>query len=92
LVGLESPGQLDTKGTPGIPDMSAKDTPDMSAKGKPDSWDMTGNRDRLGTVVYKQRDWRTPEKFFLQMCWNRLYKLKIMIIKLMRFVIISYFT
>jgi hypothetical protein len=97
LVGLESPGQLDTKGTPGIPDMSvkdtpdmsakdtpdmsAKDTPDMSAKGKPDSWDMTGNRDRLGTVVSKQRDWRTPEKFFLQMCWNRLYKLNMMSIK-----------
>jgi hypothetical protein len=45
----------------------------MSAKGTPDSWDMTGNRDRLDTVVSKQRDWRTPEKFFLQMRWNRLY-------------------
>jgi hypothetical protein len=49
----------------------------MLAKGTPDSWDMTGNRDRPDTVASKQRDWRTPEKFFLQMRWNRLYKLKI---------------
>jgi hypothetical protein len=65
----------------------------MSAMGTPDSWDMTGNRDRLGTVASKQRDWRTSEKFFLQMHhWNRLYKLKIMIIKLMDIVIFSYYT
>jgi hypothetical protein len=58
----------------------------MSAMGTPDSRDMTGNRDRLGTVVSKERDWRTSEKFFLQMSWNRLYKLNIMSIKLIRFV------
>jgi hypothetical protein len=59
----------------------------MSAKGTPDSRDMTGNRDRQGTVVSKERDWRTSEKFFLQMHWNRLYKLEIMSIKLIRFVL-----
>jgi hypothetical protein len=42
----ESAG-IESEGTPGIPD--------MSAKGTPDSWDMTGNRDKLDTCCLEAK-------------------------------------
>ena len=46
------------------------DIPGMYLKGMRGK---TGNRDKLDTIAWKQRDWRMPEMFWSVLeCWNPL--------------------